>query len=162
MISKDNRNVMITLSKSDLKKLEEYTKQKSKEIGLKLTESFEYFGKEIGLKLTKSQVISMFISEAVGEQEKPVVKEVYKPKIIDIRKPDTMRPKNTKDMSLLQQMINYLNYDCRVSYTRIGSMLNPTVSDRTIKDYMYGKIKNPSEDKIIQLKKICAKYGKKF
>ena len=147
MISKDNRNVMITLSKSDLKKLEEYTKQKSK---------------EIGLKLTKSQVISMFISEAVGEQEKPVVKEVYKPKIIDIRKPDTMRPKNTKDMSLLQQMINYLNYDCRVSYTRIGSMLNPTVSDRTIKDYMYGKIKNPSEDKIIQLKKICAKYGKKF
>ena len=147
MISKENRNVMITLSKSDLKKLEEYTKQKSK---------------EIGLKLTKSQVISMFISEAVGEQEKPVVKEVFRPKFVDTKKPDTMRPKNTKDMSLLQQMINYLNYDCRVSYARIGSMLNPTVSDRTIKDYMYGKIKNPSEDKIIQLKKICAKYGKKF
>ena len=147
MISKDNRNVMITLSKSDLKKLEEYTKQKSK---------------EIGLKLTKSQVISMFISEAVCEQEKPAVKEVYRLKFVDVKKPDTMRPKDTKDMSLLQQMINYLNYDCRVSYARIGSMLNPTVSDRTIKDYMYGKIKNPSEDKIIQLKKICAKYGKKF
>ena len=147
MISKDNRNVMITLSKSDLKKLEEYTKQKSR---------------EIGLKLTKSQVISMFIAEAVGEQEKPVVRETFKPKFIDAKKNETMRPKNTKDMSLLQQMINYLNYDCRVSYARIGMMLNPTVSDRTIKDYMYGKIKNPSEDKIAQLKKICNKYGKKF
>ena len=147
MISKDNRNVMITLSKSDLKKLEEYTKQKSR---------------EIGLKLTKSQVISMFIAEAVGEQETPVVRETFKPKFIDAKKNETMRPKNTKDMSLLQQMINYLNYDCRVSYARIGMMLNPTVSDRTIKDYMYGKIKNPSEDKIAQLKKICNKYGKKF
>lgn len=147
MISKDNRNVMITLSKNDLKRLEEYTKQKSK---------------EIGLKLTKSQVISMFIANAVGETEREAVKETYRPKFVDVKKPETMRPKSTKDMSLLQQMINYLNYDCRVSYARIGSMLNPTVSERSIKDYMYGKIKNPSEDKIIQLKQICKKYGKKF
>ena len=147
MISKDNRNVMITLSKNDLKRLEEYTKQKSK---------------EIGLKLTKSQVISMFIANAVGEAERETIKETYRPKFADVKKPETMRPKNTKDMSLLQQMINYLNYDCRVSYARIGSMLNPTVSERSIKDYMYGKIKNPSEDKIMQLKQICKKYGKKF
>ena len=147
MISKDNRNVMITLSKNDLKKLEEYTKQKSK---------------EIGVKLTKSQVISMFISNAVGDTERDVTKEVYRPKVYVPNKAETSRPKNTKDMSLLQQMINYLNYDCRISYSHIGAMLNPTVSDRTIKDYMYGKIKNPSEDKIIQLKKICSKYGKKF
>ncbi|MCR5309191.1 MAG: hypothetical protein K6E21_03675 [Bacilli bacterium] len=147
MISKDNRNVMITLSKSDLKKLEEYTKQKSK---------------EIGVKLTKSQVISMFILEATGEAEKPVVREQIKRPYINPQRTDTMRPKSTKDMSLLQQMINYLNYDCGISYARIGGMLNPNVSERSIKDYMYGKIKNPSEDKIYQLKKICSKYGKKF
>jgi hypothetical protein len=148
MIAKDNRNIMITLSKDDLKKLESYTKHKSK---------------EVGLKLTKSQVISMLLNSAISEPEKEVIKEeIIKPKIVIEPRPETMRPKSTKDMSLLQQMINYLNYDCRVSYLRIGGMLNPTVSERTIKDYMYGKIKNPSDDKIAQLKQICRQYGKKF
>ena len=148
MIAKDNRNIMITLSKDDLKKLESYTKHKSK---------------EVGLKLTKSQVISVLLNNAISEPEKEAIKEeIIKPKIVIEPRPETMRPKNTKDMSLLQQMINYLNYDCRVSYVRIGAMLNPTVSERTIKDYMYGKIKNPSEDKIAQLKQICRQYGKKF
>lgn len=146
MIAKDNRNIMITLNKNDLKKLEELTKQKSK---------------EIGIKLTKSQVISMLLSNAIKNVEKETAVDVQ-PQIIVEARGNTMRPKDTKDMSTLQQMINFLNYDCRLSYSQIGKLLEPCVSDRTIKDYMYGKVKNPSEDKIQQLKKICRNYGKKF
>ena len=148
MIAKDNRNIMITLSKDDLKKLEVFTKHKSK---------------EVGLKLTKSQVISMLLNNAISEPVKePVKEEPVKAKMVVEQRPDMSRPKDTSDMSLLQQMIYYLNYECRVSYVRIGSMLNPTVSERSIKDYMYGKIKNPSDDKIAQLRQICRQYGKKF
>lgn len=147
MIAKENRNIMITLNKNDLKKLEELTKQKSK---------------EIGIKLTKSQVISMLLSTATKPIEKEVKIVEPQPQIIVEARGNTMRPKNTKDMSNLQQMINFLNYDCRLSYSQIGKLLEPNVSDRTIKDYMYGKVKNPSEDKIEQLKKICKSYGKRF
>lgn len=148
MIAKENKNIMITLSKSDLKKLEEYAKSK---------------GKEIGFKLTKSQAISMLITNTVSETEKEKNNQtINQPQILVEPRGNTMRPKDTKDMSPLQQMINYLNYDCCLSYYQIGCLLQPKVSDRTIKDYMYGKVKNPSEDKIAQLKQLCKKYGKDF
>ena len=145
MISKDNKNIMITLSKSDLKKLESFAKQK---------------GKEIGFKLTKSQAISFLINNAQIEEE--VSQTMTQPQIVIEARGNTLRKKDTSNMSPLQQMISFLNYDCRISYSQIGGLLEPKVSDRTIKDYMYGKVKNPSEDKIVQLKSICAKYGKKF
>lgn len=146
MISKENKNIMITLSKSDLKKLENYAKQK---------------GKEIGFRLTKSQAISMLITNVTVEDES-ATQIVTQPQIVIEARGNTMRRKDTTDMSPLQQMISFLNYDCRLSYSQIGGLLSPKVSDRTIKDYMYGKVKNPSEDKIAQLKEICKKYGKIF
>lgn len=150
MIAKDNRNIMITLNKNDLKKLEEYTKNKSK---------------EIGIKLTKSQAISMLITNAYAAVKKPENNadvKVAQPQVIIEARGNTMRPKDTKDMTPLQQMVNFLNYDCRLSYSQIGNLFEPKVSDRAIKDYMYGKVKNPSEDKMLQLKEICKRYGRNF
>ena len=146
MIAKENRNIMITLSKNDLKDLEEYAKQK---------------GKEIGFKMTKSQAISFLIRSTKEEVKKPIKVQEQTQVIVEARG-NTMNRKDTKEMSSLQQMIYFLNYDCRLSYSQIGNMFEPKVSDRTIKDYMYGKVKNPSEDKLIQLKQICRNYGKKF
>ena len=151
MIAKDNKNIMITLNKNDLKKLEEYTKNKSK---------------EIGIRLTKSQAISMLISNACvsskKQQNKVEINEPVKPQVIIEARGNTMRPKDTKDMTPLQKMVNFLNFDCRLSYSQIGNLFEPKVSDRAIKDYMYGKVKNPSEDKMAQLKEICKRYGMEF
>lgn len=147
MIAKENKNIMITLSKSDLKKLEEYVKQK---------------GKEIGFKMTKSQAISMLITNAKIELEKPTSNISSQPQIIVEARGNTVNRKDTSEMSTLQQMIYFLNYDCRLSYAQIGNLFNPSISDRTVKDYMYGKVKNPSEDKMVQLKQICKNYGREF
>lgn len=147
MIAKDNRNIMITLSKSDLKKLEEFAKTK---------------GKEIGFKMTKSQAISLLLTNATTPVEKNAPTVVTQTQLPSEARGNTATAKNTKEMSTLQQMIYFLNYDCRLSYSQIGLLLEPKVSDRAIKDYMYGKVKNPSEDKMAQLKEICKRYGKKF
>lgn len=146
MIAKDNKNIMITLSKSDLKKLEEYAKQK---------------GKEIGFKMTKSQAISMLITNAKVELEK-TTQNVSQPQMVIEARGNMMNRKDTSEMSTLQQMIYFLNYDCRLSYSQIGNLFNPSISDRAVKDYMYGKVKNPSEDKMAQLKQICKNNGKEF
>lgn len=143
MINKDKINLQLTITKEDLKRLEEIKKTLSK---------------RFNMELTKSQTIQFLINKfkLENEESKPIFKESSKPIINEPKLKGITGTSTEKTRQESKRKLLLLRDTLKISNKELSDLLN--INFESMRKYLQGK-REPQGANAQKLEEIYKKYG---